>query len=56
MTAATKPGVISDGITHTRNVILRGMSTIYFIAFVSFYYQSTGKFDSNTLCNNLTTG
>lgn len=44
MTDTRKSNVMSDGITNTRNLILRGMSAIYLIAFVSFYYQSAGKF------------
>ncbi|XP_037051914.1 lipase maturation factor 2-like [Bradysia coprophila] len=47
MTDARKSSGQGDGITRTRNLILRGMSTIYLIAFVSFYYQSTGLFGNN---------
>lgn len=44
MTDSKKSNEMSDGITYTRNLILRGMSAIYLIAFVSFYYQSAGMF------------
>lgn len=33
-----------DGVFFTRNLILRGMSAIYLMAFISFYYQCPGKF------------
>lgn len=32
-----------DGVFYTRNLILRGMSAIYLMAFISFYYQSPGE-------------
>lgn len=44
MTDAGKSNIMSDGITYTRNLILRGMAAMYLVAFVSFYYQSSGKF------------
>lgn len=47
MTDSRKSNEMSDGITYTRNLILRGMSAIYLIAFVSFYYQSAGMFTWN---------
>ncbi|KAJ6633328.1 Lipase maturation factor 2 [Pseudolycoriella hygida] len=47
MTNTQRKNIFSDGITYTRNLILRGISVIYLIAFVSFYYQSAGLFGNN---------
>lgn len=36
---------MTDGVLYTRNLILRGMTAIYLMAFITFYYQSPGKYD-----------
>lgn len=32
-----------EGVLYTRNLILRAVSAVYLIAFVTFYHQSAGK-------------
>lgn len=38
-----------EGVLYTRNLILRAVSAVYLIAFVTFYHQSSGKFIINFL-------
>lgn len=40
---------LTDDITFTRNLILRGIAAIYLVAFLTFYYQSPGKILLNLL-------
>lgn len=34
---------LNDGTLYTRNLLLRGMSAVYMMAFLGFYHQSRGK-------------
>lgn len=36
---------LNDGTLYTRNLLLRGISLVYLMAFIAFYYQSPGKSD-----------